>query len=196
MQVNNQDRPGIFNAIDINQPQCAYDPDDSNLQRRANSTASCITGPGSPTSIQSTSIKSTTAPIPTQPLQVQPVVCHRASNFPGHGDVAKSAVGYDAYTTCEDWLLEEIGPFDAPLSKTITTSGINYEFDVEWVAGCVTTVSTESVWSPLGPNADSKDQCGRIFYDCWKNCKFLTTREDVRDEMLAKKNVPQAITPG
>ena len=211
MQVNNQDRPGIFNAIDINQPQCAYDPDDSNLQRRANSTAPCITGPGSPTSVQSTSaqstsaqstsaqstsaqstsIKSTTAPIPTQALQIEPVVCHDASNFPGHGDVRGSAVIYEAYKACKDWLLEEIGPFDAPLSKTMTYSGINYEFDVEWVAGCVTTASTENVWSPLGPNADIEDQCASVFYDCWTKCKFLTTREDVRDEILAKKTFPR-----
>lgn len=174
MQVENQDQPGIFNAIDINQRQCPYNPNEDKLPARADSTASCITGPGSTLLVLPTSAKPAPPHAPTQTLQIKPVVCHDASNFKGHGDIAGSAVSYDGGYTCENWFLKDIGP-NQSLSRTIKTSGVNYEFDVEWIAGCFTTVSTQSVWSPLGPNAEAKDQCTDIFYNCWKNCKLPGT---------------------
>ena len=179
MPVDNQDRPGIFNAIDINQQQCPYDPTSSSLQPRAASNQACVTGPG---------------PIPpTKPLEIQPVSCHDPSNFKGHNDISESAVSFDGEITCTNWINDKIGPNDSPLSNTIKTSGTNYEFGIEWIKDCVTTVSTESVWSPLGPDADAKDQCDSIFYNCWKNCRYLAYRQGVRHDKSANPHF-QALT--
>ncbi|KAK3716671.1 hypothetical protein LTR37_006301 [Vermiconidia calcicola] len=174
-----QERPGTFNAIDVSEPQCPYRPGGSALLRRQDSAASCIAGSGSPTSVQSTSIRSTTEATPTQSLEIQPVVCHDESDFTGHGDIAESAVSLNALLTCGEWIDEDLDPIENwHLSRTVKTNEINYQFDVEWLAGCVTTVSSQSPYSPLGPDADSEDQCTSILYDCWKNCESFPTKSE------------------
>lgn len=46
---------------------------------------------------------------------------------------------------------DTIGPGDAPITLRKTDSkGVNYDFRVEWVAGCVTTVKRQSFGFPLG----------------------------------------------
>ncbi|KAK3720790.1 hypothetical protein LTR37_003453 [Vermiconidia calcicola] len=171
MIAQGQERPGIFNAVDVSEPQCRYRPSGSDVQRRQDSAASCISGQGSPTSVQSTSIRSTTEPTPTQPLEIQPVVCHDESDFPGHWDIAESAVSLNAFITCGKWIDEDLDPIENwHLSRTVKTNEINYQFDVEWLTGCITTVSSQSPYSPLGADADSEDQCTSILYDCWKKC--------------------------
>jgi hypothetical protein len=77
------------------------------------------------------------------------------SDFPGHGDLQSR--DQDGFSTDFSSLRSQmgnddtIGPDDAPIRFRRTDShGINYDYRVEWVAGCVTTVARQSFGFPLG----------------------------------------------
>ncbi|KAK5173746.1 uncharacterized protein LTR77_002427 [Saxophila tyrrhenica] len=168
-------RPGIFNGIDIDAPRCPWVPSDSLLKPRAAGT--CTSGSPVPSPTQTTTAKSSTAthqPAPSAssivPLVPLPVQCHKASNFPGHGDISGSAVSFDAEVTCESWYLDTLSPGDPPLKKTVTTSGINYDFKIAWFDDCDLPISNMTVWNARGLGGDSSTKCASLFYDCWNDC--------------------------
>jgi hypothetical protein len=92
------------------------------------------------------------SPTPNTPLTRGPIKCFNEADFPGHADIQSddqdtfsndfSSYGFD---------IDTLGPGDAPLRLRRTDGhGVNYDYSVEWVAGCVTTVDRQSFRFPLG----------------------------------------------
>ena len=103
------------------------------------------------TKTTSTTTKPTSAaPTPTTPLTRGPLKCFNEADFPGHADVQSG----DQDTFSVDFSgveLGTVGPGDAPIKLRRTDRhGVNYDYRVEWLAGCVTTVDRQSFQFPLG----------------------------------------------
>ncbi len=100
-----------------------------------------------------TSTTSATTPSSTPnltPLARGPVNCFSEADFPGHADIQSG--DQDTFSIDFSGLGDfTIGPNDAPLRLRRTDGhGVNYDYRVEWVAGCVTTVEKMSYRFPLG----------------------------------------------
>lgn len=115
-----------------------------------------------PMQTYSTMAPSTPAPTRTptpnpnvKPLTRGPINCFNEKDFPGHGDIQsgdQDRLSSDFSNLRRDMGDDDsIGPGDAPIRFRGTDSkGVNYDFRVEWVAGCVTTVGRQSFGFPLG----------------------------------------------
>lgn len=95
----------------------------------------------------------TAAPSPTAnvtPLKRGPINCFNEADFPGHGDIQSG--DQDTFSLDFSSLGDvTLGPGEAPIRLRRTDKhGINYDFRVEWVSGCVTTVERQSFRFPLG----------------------------------------------
>jgi hypothetical protein len=56
---------------------------------------------------------------------------------------------------------------------------VNYEYSVEWIEGCTTTVANESVYTPTGSD-EGKFTCLGIWSDCYEKCEYLTAAKALR----------------
>ncbi len=94
-------------------------------------------------------LKPTSTPNVT-PLTRGPINCFNEADFPGHADVQSG--DQDTFSVDFSGLADTtIGPGDAPIRLHRTDGhGVNYDYRVEWVAGCVTTVERQSFRFPLG----------------------------------------------
>lgn len=84
------------------------------------------------------------------PLKRGPINCFNEADFPGHGDIQSG--DQDTFSLDFSSLGDvTLGPGEAPIRLRRTDKhGINYDFRVEWVSGCVTTVERQSFRFPLG----------------------------------------------
>jgi hypothetical protein len=101
------------------------------------------------TTSTTTTRPTSTAPAPI-PLTPGPIKCFNEADFPGHADIQS---GYQDTFSVEfsDVELDTVGPGDAPIRLRRTDHhGVNYDYRVEWLAGCVTTVERQSFQFPLG----------------------------------------------
>lgn len=92
--------------------------------------------------------------VPTTPLTRQEVICHKESDFPGHGDIQGG--DQDKWSTEFSGLSgpngnDELsdGSPKIELDKK-DKHGITYHYEVEYVKGCVTTKSSQDFRFPLG----------------------------------------------
>ncbi|KAK4170847.1 glycosyl hydrolase family 71-domain-containing protein [Triangularia setosa] len=88
-----------------------------------------------------------------KPLTRGPINCFNEKDFPGHADIQSG--DQDRFSSEFSGLRkgddDTIGPEDAPIRfRRTDDKGVNYDFRVEWVAGCVTTVGRQSFRFPLG----------------------------------------------
>ena len=108
------------------------------------------------TAPSTTTTTTSSTPKPSgRPLTRDPINCFKESDFPGHGDLQSG--DQDQFSVDFSSLRSQmgnddsIGPGDAPIRYRRTDKhGINYDYRVEWVAGCVTTVARQSFGFPLG----------------------------------------------
>ncbi|KAK0666621.1 family 71 putative glycoside hydrolase [Cercophora samala] len=149
----------------------------------------------------------------TRPLARGPINCFRESDFPGHADVQSG--DQDRFSVDFSSLRkgmgddDTIGPGDKPITfRTKDGKGVNYYFQVEWVAGCVTTVGRQSFGFPLGTASQNlitayllvrenytKCNNGGVGGTCQAGCLLYTfegARGDVRAFRLAGEMSPSA----
>ncbi|KAL2120204.1 hypothetical protein VTJ04DRAFT_4230 [Mycothermus thermophilus] len=84
------------------------------------------------------------------PLARGPIHCFNEADFPGHADIQPDK--QDDYSVEFSGLGDIwIGPGDPPLKLRKTDRyGVNYDYRVEWVSGCVTSVDKQNFRFPLG----------------------------------------------
>ncbi|KAK4172863.1 hypothetical protein QBC36DRAFT_336990 [Triangularia setosa] len=90
-----------------------------------------------------------------KPLTRGPINCFNERDFPGHADIQSGDQGrFSAeFSNLRREMGDDdtIGPGNAPIRFRRTDGkGVNYDFRVEWVAGCMTTVGRQSFGFPLG----------------------------------------------
>ncbi|KAI1379243.1 hypothetical protein F4677DRAFT_465450 [Hypoxylon crocopeplum] len=120
-------------------------------------TRSSSTSSSSSTSTTTTSSSKTEPPppppTPTTSLEFKDTACHDAADFPGHGDISSDSQG----NYCNDFEnmdgpndSVDMSPDSPPLTlKRSDLHGINYEFTVVWVSGCVTVGATQNFKYPF-----------------------------------------------
>ncbi|KAK4115503.1 hypothetical protein N656DRAFT_383144 [Canariomyces notabilis] len=89
-------------------------------------------------------------PTPITPLTRGPIKCFNEADFPGHADIQPD--DQDAFSRDFSALnIDTIGPDDGSFPYRVKDShGVFYDYRVEWVAGCVTTVERQDFRFPLG----------------------------------------------
>ncbi|KAK4164601.1 glucan-beta-glucosidase [Cladorrhinum sp. PSN259] len=90
-----------------------------------------------------------------KPLTRGPINCFNEADFPGHADIQSGDQdeGSKGFSNLRGQMGDDdsIGPGDAPIRFNLKDShDVNYDYRVEWVAGCVTTVQRQSFGFPLG----------------------------------------------
>ncbi|KAK4102843.1 carbohydrate-binding module family 24 protein [Parathielavia hyrcaniae] len=104
----------------------------------------------------STTTTTTTATTPSSkpnltPLTRGPINCFNEADYPGHTDIQSN--GQDYFSVEFSGVGKgglTISPGDAPIRFRRTDNyGVNYDYRVEWVDGCVTTVGQQSFQFPI-----------------------------------------------
>lgn len=72
----------------------------------------------------------------------------------------------------------KLGTDSSKLSHEYNTDGIDYEYSVEWIEGCITSVEKESVYSPEGTD-EFGHTCLGLFSSCYEECKSESSQEIV-----------------
>ncbi|KAK3296405.1 uncharacterized protein B0H64DRAFT_398176 [Chaetomium fimeti] len=85
-----------------------------------------------------------------RPLTRDPIRCFNGADFPDRGEINSDY--QDSFALYFGDLNDgTIRPGDAPIkSRGKDNNGVNYDYSVEWVGGCVTTVEKQSFRYPLG----------------------------------------------
>jgi hypothetical protein len=123
-----------------------------------------------------TTTTTSTTHVPT-PLTRGPVNCFNEADFPGHADIQsgdQDTFSSDFSSLRNQMEDDTIGPGDAPIRFRRTDShGVNYDYRVEWVAGCVTTVERQSFAFPLGMS-QSLITSYLLVREDYTKCKWLS----------------------
>ena len=132
--------------------------------------ATCTASPYVPSIPDPPSFPTPTLTPPT--LQVQQ--CHGADDFGSHSDIDGNVQSDWANDFCSYYSQSFTSGTAAVTwnSRSITyNNGISpYHWTVSWINGCATTVTEQSMSSPLGAGNPSVN-CVSLLTDDWRNCK-------------------------
>lgn len=109
---------------------------------------------------------------PLTPLEQKAAVCHDEGDFPSHADIRGFAVINLANDACDNWKGSgdgAVGAGGGGYSISLKDSyGVDYDFSATWIDGCVTTMTSQSVYSPLG---DADVSCAGMLIKSYSDCK-------------------------
>ncbi|KXT05630.1 hypothetical protein AC578_5652 [Pseudocercospora eumusae] len=134
----------------------------------------CALGPGgrgsacvpSPTCASWIATTKAPPPAPKTPLELKPPVCNNEADLPGHADIGAGFQKFAAKIFCEPRGTVQIGPSSKRYTaRIIDPHGVNYDYEVSWIQGCVTTVEKQSFVSPVPGHI-----CEDIMRNAYKNC--------------------------
>lgn len=99
-------------------------------------------------------------------------MCNNEADYPGHADIYGDTVIYLADKACNSWKSSDDAVLSAAGGQLSVTEknadNVQYTYSVTWSIGCITTVSSMNVYSPLG---DAGPTCPDIMHDTYKDCK-------------------------
>ncbi|KAI1840029.1 hypothetical protein JX266_013762 [Neoarthrinium moseri] len=123
-----------------------------------------------------------TFPLPTESARITPVsqvsdiTCWSEADFPGHADISPTTQQLFANEFCETDRDRKTRLYSNRLmdymysKRRISSSGINYDYKVEWKSGCQSNQPSQSVQYPADPNGALGITCREALHGNFKNC--------------------------
>jgi hypothetical protein len=131
-------------------------------------------------------------PKPTETKKVTPIdqiserKCWSEADFPGHADINGGDVTTEAMHFCltdgtlfspdkekpEAALHSDFSKVHTYKRRKVGTHNINYDFQVDWKEGCVTSQDSQGVAYPTDPQGYTGLSCMDIMFDNHKKCKY------------------------